>query len=797
MTKRFAMIPAVLFGALLTGCASAQPALVPDGRALVNAQGESVWLRGVNLGNWFMLEPWMLGIYDDSIPDDQTVRDILASRFGDAESERLLDVLRENWLTERDFQAASDAGFNAVRVPLRHVVFERDEAPFQIREDSFRWLDRVFELAGEHGLFVILDMHSAPGGQSLDRPSGDVTENNLWGNAENIDRLAWLWQRIARRYKNEPSFVAYDLLNEPYGDFDTDLREDLVEVMERSIQAIRTVDQERLIFAPGGLEGVAFYGDPAARGWQNVGFTEHFYPGLFDGRPPSLGTHARFDAHELGARDVLMQDWDVPYLVGEFNPIWERAGGARMTRWTFDRAEAREMHATMWALKVLTPSGAIEDNNWPVVTNAEPFSVDLRGDSLAQIEQKFRSLSTMALETDAELASELNGVGGSLDVPAAGVALFGAPASDTLAGWAGFDIGEVGVAGGLLVEDAGDGDVTLYSGGLDVFGTADSTRVLASTWSGNSFVSATLADWDAYGRFAEAGVMLRASEDPASPHLFLGVRTDGTVTLKSRSQPGAGTSQRVVGVVSLPAGVALGRIGSSYVAYVTDSEGQWSVVPVAESPNLGGSYLAGVAASSNTRDSLGVARFEDLVIGGAISLPSPLALPGGGNLLSNSSYESPAAPTLQSVPQSWSLSGGFIGREVGWTPTRSGNSLLAYRHWQSSGGGPSIARQTVSGLTPGQRYEYSAFVNRDDVTGAQADRMTIRIETLDTPSLVLEERSWSVGDLATGSSFSRVGLEFAATGPAVRVSMQFFPASGGNRDGAVKVDDARLRVVTE
>ena len=59
----------------------------------------------------------------------------------------------------------------------------------------------------------------------------------------------------------------------------------LVTTMDELIYAIREVDQEHLILCAGSLRGIAMFGAPASHAWKNVGYTEHFYPGLFGGVP--------------------------------------------------------------------------------------------------------------------------------------------------------------------------------------------------------------------------------------------------------------------------------------------------------------------------------------------------------------------------------------------------------------------------------------------------------------------------------------------------------------------------------
>ena len=204
------LIPSLLT-AWMVGCAAGSPPGLPpsevdlrvQGADLVDASGEVITLRAMNLGNWLLIEPWMYNQPTGFIPDQRSFIGVLEARFGASEAERLIGLHRANWMTQRDFDAVAGAGFNAVRIPFSHLVLE--SAPFTIDPDGMAILERAMEMARAAGLFVILDMHQVPGGQSTDQPSGDITQNEIWTDAEAQERFAWLWQRIARRFKNTPN----------------------------------------------------------------------------------------------------------------------------------------------------------------------------------------------------------------------------------------------------------------------------------------------------------------------------------------------------------------------------------------------------------------------------------------------------------------------------------------------------------------------------------------------------------------------------------------------------------------
>src|SRR5206468_1057815 len=119
-----------------------------------------------------------------------------------------------------------------------------------MRPDPFHWLDRAVEMANDAGIYVILDMHGVPGGQSTDHCTGQRNQNHIWSVAECQRQYLALWTKLAEHFKGRSNIVGFDLVNEPYGTFKDDMRPNLSELMPRVYQAVRSVDENRLIILP-------------------------------------------------------------------------------------------------------------------------------------------------------------------------------------------------------------------------------------------------------------------------------------------------------------------------------------------------------------------------------------------------------------------------------------------------------------------------------------------------------------------------------------------------------------------
>lgn len=763
----------------------AEVALRVEGSRLIDENGNTAILRGINIGNWFLIEPWMYAQF--YLPDEASFLSLLEARFGAAAADALIETHRDNWITQRDFDSIANSGFNTVRIPFHYRMVE--QTPLVIDETGMQRLVDAVDMAEQAGLYVVIDLHAAPGGQSLDGPSGDRTLNDLWTDAAAQERTVWLWQSIARRLKNKPNLVAYDLLNEPYGDFNTDITSELLDIMDRAIEAIRVVDPNRLILVPATLEGLRFYGDPADRGWTNVGFTEHFYPGLFDGQPPTLGTLARFARGELRDRVALADRYNVPFFLGEINPVFDRAGGPFAMRDIFDEAQELGTHSAVWAYKLLKPQPGVQPDNWYLATNAGPLPFsDLRNATLGNVQQLFNSLDTMPLETDGEYVGTLLNPAHQRILPEVDLLPLEAPANDQWQAWTSTDIGNVAIPGGQAVgsnDPLGADSLTLYASGQDLFGTRDSLRLVSRAMPPSYIVSGVFDAFEG-GRFAQAGVTARRDETSGSPHVSLVAFPDGRILVKSRSFANANTSQRHLTTAGFPVGLGLERSGNSYTAWITNDTGEWTAYPLNENPSLGTSPRGGFFAIANRHGPLSVVDIANPSLDFPPDIAPPPTLDTGVNLLANPSFEAATSPEAAT---SWNRTGNNFSRQTGWTPTRQGNALLAYRHWEA-GSNPSSVEQTLSGLTPGAAYVWTVYANRDTVSGGQslADRVELRVEVPGPTTRWLESVEHAVSEIETDDDWSRLQVRFVATQPQHVVRLIAYPAQSGNRDGAVKFD---------
>ena len=265
---------------------------VVNGR-LLEEDGREIVLRGVNLGGWLIQESWMCPVSgEDRKWANLDTLNILEERFGKEQTQILVETYQDNWITEWDIKNIAEKGLNALRVPFWYRNFMTEETGTWMEEDfsknpGFRRLDWVIKMAEKYGLYVILDMHGCPGGQSMDHCCGTLCRNDLYTTEEYLKVMENLWVAIAERYKESKTVAAYDIMNEPQNNggyegehsYDPFLEESWQmsnAVYDRMIKVIRNIDKDHIITVEG-IWRVSNLPDPRELSWENMMYQTHLY----------------------------------------------------------------------------------------------------------------------------------------------------------------------------------------------------------------------------------------------------------------------------------------------------------------------------------------------------------------------------------------------------------------------------------------------------------------------------------------------------------------------------------------
>lgn len=602
-------LPILLLAAFMAGSQAELPKLTVHGKNLVNPSGKVVTLRGVNVGNWLILEMWMFGWAGDrglEYTDQYDFENILAKRFGRGEADRLMDVYRDSWMTDRDWAKIKSFGMNLVRLPFNYRLLEDDENPYHLKKNAWKYLDRAVNEAEKHGIYTILDLHGVQGGQTPNDHTGRRDQNKLWTVEENKKRAAWLWSQIASRYKNRNAVVAYDVFNEPYGG----TKPQQLEVFEKLYAGVRKTDPEKLVFAHGNSDNFDHYGNPKDHGWHNVGLQMHYYPGIFGGAR-DMNEQARHFIHaKLVAKQI--DALQVPMLVGEFNVLFSSMGGAGTLARHIDTYSQYGWMSTVWSYKVMGDGGPVGDGSWGLVTNGgKPPMIDIRKESKEDIEKGFRGYATMELQEYTSLKNFLLAKNPKYpELPKLPEPIAEAPSHDEISGWTSSDIGG-SLAGGLVGTNANKFE--LYGGGEDIWGTRDQFGFLHQEADGDFQVSVTIDSMEDTDTYAKAGLMVRDGMSSEAPFALLSVFPGGTVQFAGRESAGAEGKAKSEGEdMKFPIHMRLVRRGDHVDAFVQGTDGNWKA---RGSTKIGsGKVQVGVVALSHDNKRLTKVAYRNLVV---------------------------------------------------------------------------------------------------------------------------------------------------------------------------------------
>lgn len=591
MPVRFATF-LLLLSVAATGFSQSIPKLHVEGKNLVDPNGKVVSLRGCNLGNWLIIELWMLALSEKAgVGDQYELFQTLDQRFGQATRERLIDEYRSSWITDKDFDVIKSFRFNVVRLPLEYRLFEDDAHPKVLRKDAFKWTDRCIEMARRHGIYVILDMHGLQGGQSPYDHTGRSGQNHFWDVPSNQDRAAWLWKEIAKRYRDENVVVAYDLGNEPYGGTHALQRP----AYTKLYNAVREADPQKLVYFMGHYDGFEHYGSPQENHWSNVGYQMHWYPGMFGNGTPTLNVHVRH-LNSLEPTVATIDKWQAPFLVGEMNPVFAKVGVDMMRR-HYDAYAAHGWATTMWSYKVMTDKGGFDGGSWGMVTNSRPApTVNFKTASLAEIQKYFDTVRDMKWEVYESLRETMAPEVVNLPpLPAEVPRRVTVPSSTDVAGWQVADIG--GALPGSVV--MGKDGLELYGAGGDIWGDKDAFRFLYQEVRGDFVATVQVNSMDDWETYAKSGWMVRSSLDADAPHVLASAVPDGSVQFAERKKAGGTTDGQAMQNLTFPLILKLTRHHDTFVASAQEVGKDPVEFGRSERPDLRGKVLLGLVALSH------------------------------------------------------------------------------------------------------------------------------------------------------------------------------------------------------
>ena len=281
----FFLLPAIL---LLSSCASEKPQentlakfVTISGQDLVQPDGTKLFIKGTNLGNWLNPEGYMFRFNKAS--SGRFINVMFSQMVGPDFTAVFWKAFKDNYITRDDIQFIKKTGANTIRLPFHYKLFtDEDYMGLTVAQDGFARVDSVVEWCRETGLYLILDMHDAPGGQTGDNIDDSYGYPWLFESEKSQQLYCDIWRRIADYYKNEPVILGYELFNEPVAPYFPNMEEmnnKLEGLYKMGTAAIREVDKNHIILLGGAQWNGNFESFKDSKFDDKIMYTCHRYGG--------------------------------------------------------------------------------------------------------------------------------------------------------------------------------------------------------------------------------------------------------------------------------------------------------------------------------------------------------------------------------------------------------------------------------------------------------------------------------------------------------------------------------------
>ena len=318
-----------------------------QGQEIVNNQGPLL-IKSIGTGNWMIQEGYMMQSTDAGIGTHTQFRTKLEQEMGEERTAEFYQDWLDNHMNKADIDSMKAWGFNAIRPALHYKWFT---LPIQDEPVSgqntwvnagFEKLDELMEWAAANQMYVMFDMHGAPGGQGKNSNINDYDETlpSLFEDEANKTKLEALWVKLAKRYKDNPWFGGYDLINEPnwrLGDSGnengcgTENNDELWDLHLRLTKSIREIDKSNIIYLSGNCWGNnynSFETHPLSNYDDNTVITFHKY---------------------WNKNDQKSIQWAVDMREQYNRPLWMSESGENSNQWFADAIHLFESNNIGWS----------------------------------------------------------------------------------------------------------------------------------------------------------------------------------------------------------------------------------------------------------------------------------------------------------------------------------------------------------------------------------------------------------------------------------------------------------------
>ena len=338
-----------------------------SGKSLYDADGNHLVLRGINAGQILLQEGWMSpfaleplqnedGSYVKDADNNIQYPEFTEEEFREGiksnpnlntyDMEELMKIYWDAFFTEEDFRIIKeDLKMNTIRLPFYYLNVMNEDLTLKEEEEAFAYLDWFIGEAAKNELYVVLDLHGAPGSQNGFEHSGRKDRvADFWTNPEYVSATVDMWAYISKHYtESKPELgkwiATYDILNEPTYEYNTITTPECWEVFDQIYDVIRANGDQHVVTMEGCWD-FSKLPDPADYKWENIQYEYHWYNWWSDFIPNEL-VYAYYDLHNIG------RGYQVPTYIGEFTLFEDREAWAD----TLNLLDQRNYSWTIWNYK--------------------------------------------------------------------------------------------------------------------------------------------------------------------------------------------------------------------------------------------------------------------------------------------------------------------------------------------------------------------------------------------------------------------------------------------------------------
>ncbi|MDF1548671.1 MAG: carbohydrate-binding protein [Bacteroidales bacterium] len=317
---------------ILPDNALAQGFLKAEGKKIVDGNSQEVILRGMGLGGWMLQEGYMMKT-SDFAGTQHELKNKITALIGQSGMEAFYDAWLANYMTEADVDSMASWGFNSIRLPMHYNLYTLPIEQEPVAGEN-TWLQTGFDLTdsllkwcAKNKMYLILDLHAAPGGQGKDAAISDYdpTKPSLWESKANRDKTVALWKKLAEHYADSIWIGGYDLINETNWDMSGNTL--LANLYKEITDSIRKVDNNHIIY----IEGNWFAND-------------------FTGLTPPWDDNMVYSFHKYWTyNDQGSIQWMLNMRESQNVPIWLGESGENSNTWFYECIKLMEDNGIGWA----------------------------------------------------------------------------------------------------------------------------------------------------------------------------------------------------------------------------------------------------------------------------------------------------------------------------------------------------------------------------------------------------------------------------------------------------------------